>query len=163
MHPLIRLLPPLSLAMLLIACSPATDDGPGTDGTPSAAATPVAADADAPGSAIPTIEEAEATAPAVSDDRIPAPFHGAFDESAASCASASEARLVISAEELRFHESVGRVERVEIPADNEITVRLAMEGEGEQWQASERYALSADGSELYDRGQEPAFVRVRCR
>lgn len=97
------------------------------------------------------------------DNRVPQVFHGTFDESAQACSERSEARLVIDAEQLRFHENTGTVERVQVSGDNQITLRLAMQGEGERWQATERFALSADGNELYDEGQSPAFVRVRCR
>lgn len=104
----------------------------------------------------------EAPAPG-SDNRIPEPFHGTWDESAESCRQASDARLVIGPDELRYHESLGKVELVQVRPDNEIVLRLAVSGEGDHWTATERLALAADGSELYDRGQQPAFVRVRCR
>ena len=155
-------LAPMCAALLLAACAPepaadtaATTPEPATQpAEPAPAAEPAAATIDES-----ILEEAPA---AGADNRIPAPFHGTWDESADSCRDASEARLVVSADTLRFHESSGTVERVQLPADNEIVLRLAMRGEGEQWQTTERFALSADGSELYDRGQSPAFVRVRC-
>lgn len=148
----------LCAALLLAACNRTPEAQPETVTVEPAAPEP------APAPAAATIDEKMLSAePAPgNDNRVPEPFHGTWDESPASCREASEVRLVIGAEQLRFHEGTGQVETVRVVADNDIVLRVAMQGQGQRWQATERYALSADGSELYDRGQEPAFTRVRC-
>lgn len=151
----------LCAGVLLAACTRTPEAEPATP-----AAAPVAAEpAQTPAPAASTIDESileEASTPG-SDNSIPKSFHGTWDESEQACQSHGEGHLVLTANEVRYHEGLGKVERVQVPRDGEIVLRLAMRGEGEQWASTERFALSPDGSELYDLGQEPAFSRVRCR
>lgn len=153
---------PLCAALLLSACNRSAEPVEQVEAEAAPATTEVTEVAvERP----PTIDEDILTdAPATeADNTIPQPFHGTFDESPASCRDASEERMVVSADSVRIGEATGKVELVRVVGDNEITLRLGMSRSGESWQAAERYALSADGNELYDRGQEPAFTRVRCR
>lgn len=159
-------LAPLCGALLIVACTQSTDAPDAATATATAVEPEAVAAPDPAAPAVaPTIDDTIfAQAPASgSDIRIPDAFHGVWDESPGACAQRSDARLEIQADTLHFHESIGKVEHLQQPGENEIVLGLAMRGEGEQWQAAERYRLSADGATLSDLGQEPAFTRVRCR
>jgi hypothetical protein len=83
---------------------------------------------------------------AVLNDRIPAKFQGIWDDVEGSCDPLSDSRMEVGAGEILFYESVGIVTDVE-PEGDAIIVTFAMEGEGETWEQSTRFALAGDGSD----------------
>ncbi|MFL6845601.1 MAG: hypothetical protein ACJ8ER_12055 [Allosphingosinicella sp.] len=93
---------------------------------------------------------------------IPGAFLGTWDISKAACRRPSDARLVISPRELRFHESIGTVRRVAAAGTNSIAVTADYQGEGERWRSEQRLSLSVGGRTLTLKGQGDGHVRVRC-
>ena len=93
---------------------------------------------------------------------IPARFHGEWNADRAACGTGtSETRLRISADEIRFHESVGDVSAVERVGDDVVAVSATYIGEGETWQDERRLTLSPDGASLTVSGGGD-LVRHRC-
>ena len=104
--------------------------------------------------------EPEAIPAATVATTIPALFHGTYDENDAACAQPSQARLVVSAGELRFHESIGTVRKVNIESPGRIEVFADYQGEGESWQNVRTIEL--DGKRLTISGEGTRMARVRC-
>ena len=93
---------------------------------------------------------------------IPARFHGEWNADPDACGTgSSESRLRISADRIRFYESVGVVKDVEIESDRVITVEAQYRGEGDTWSDERRLSLSADGNSLTVSGGGD-MVRHRC-
>ena len=154
-----------TLVFLLAACSggtPSTDDAQ-TD-------TPVAPVAPAP-------ERDQSTPPAndSGDDRttaedapattIPARWHGdwAADEAGCREPDAHIQGLAISADALRFHESIAVPRSVETLDADSIRVESDYEGEGQQWTATQVLRLSDGDASLQVDGPDGAsMTRVRC-
>lgn len=91
-------------------------------------------------------------------DTIPAPFHGNWSAKAADCGKGGDVtRLTIAPGELRFYESSASVTGV-TGAGQEIRVAARYTGEGETWEATRTFTLSADGNALMSDGMK----RVRC-
>lgn len=91
-------------------------------------------------------------------DTIPAPFQGAWSAKATDCGKGGDVtRLTIVPGELRFYESSASVTGV-TGAGQEIRVAARYTGEGETWEATRTFKLSADGNELMSDGMK----RVRC-
>ena len=96
--------------------------------------------------------------PAGATDTIPAPFQGDWSAKAADCGKGSDvSRLTIAPGELRFYESSASVTGV-TGTRGEITVSARYTGEGETWDATRTFTLSADGNSLTSDG----MTRVRC-
>lgn len=96
--------------------------------------------------------------PADATDTIPAPFQGEWSARAADCGKGSDVtRLTIAPGELRFYESSATVTSV-TGTRAEIKVSARYTGEGETWDATRTFALSADGNSLTSDG----MTRVRC-
>lgn len=148
----------LPLALVVAACSPSGSDAEPAPGETTVAA-PAASETPAPAPA-PT-----ATGPVVATT-IPAAFHGTWDYIKGTCDPQSDARQTVSANGIEFYESHGDVTRVEIDSPSRVVVTLAMAGEGETWQTSTLYSLSADGNRLTTQGvtedENPAFELKRC-
>lgn len=91
-------------------------------------------------------------------DTIPAPFQGAWSAKAADCGKGGDVtRLTIAPGELRFYESSASVTGV-TGTGQEIRVAARYTGEGETWEATRTFTLSADGNSLMSDG----MTRVRC-
>ncbi|MHB1168130.1 MAG: hypothetical protein ACYC28_02460 [Longimicrobiales bacterium] len=137
----------------------AADRGNGAAGDPSAPA-----DRTDDGGA-PTDDDADDGVDDSSDDDvagIPARFHGEWNADPDACGTgSSESRLRISADRIRFYESVGVVEDVDIESDRVITVEARYQGEGDTWSDERRLSLSSDGSSLTVSGGGD-MVRHRC-
>jgi hypothetical protein len=71
-------------------------------------------------------------------------------------------RLLVSAKELRFHESAAIVRDVTIESPTSIRVSGDFQGEGQKWSADHRFRLSGDGRTLTMTGEGVNLVRVRC-
>jgi hypothetical protein len=95
---------------------------------------------------------------------LPAGFLGRWAADAAACTVAGhESRLVVSPEELAFHESIGRIRSVVASGDRVADVTADFEGEGETWSRDMRLSLSADDLTLtiqYPDGDDSS--RRRC-
>lgn len=115
-----------------------------------------------PASANVAAPAAPAPAPPPAMATIPERFRGIYDSSAETCGRPSEYRLIVSALELRFHESIGRVSAV-VPAGGEgIQVIADFEGEGESWTAVRELRLAPDGATLNVAGDGTSLTRTRC-
>lgn len=96
--------------------------------------------------------------PADATDTIPAPFQGEWSAKTADCGKGSDVtRLTIAPGELRFYESSASVTGV-TGNRQEIRVSARYIGEGETWEATRTFTLSADGNALMSDGMK----RVRC-
>lgn len=143
-----HLILPLGLALALAACSPRTPSADTAATTPEPPTLPVPAHAEVP-----------------PDDMlaaIPESFLGTWDTASDHCGQDRDLAIDIEPQRIVYHESAGRVQQVQRPDEATIIVDLAMEGEGEHWQARKRYALSADGNSLRDTELQPPLERVRC-
>ncbi|WP_133001006.1 hypothetical protein [Luteimonas arsenica] len=146
---------PATLLTLLLAagCAPGTGDtaGNAADGDV-AAAQPTAeptADTDA---GIPPADGLPGT--------VPERFRGTWAADAAACASPGhESHLAIRADEIAFHESSGPVTAVDTEG-NLLAVTIRLTGEGETWEATHGFELSADGQALV--ASEGGMARQRC-
>lgn len=125
---------PLALAALALTACQQPAPTAERDVSPSAPASPTA-------SATPIASPTAATA-------IPQQFRGVWDAVGGSCNPASDLRLEIGAVSIEFYESLGAVTGVTVESPDSILVDLAMEGEGERWERTNRYVLSADGATL---------------
>lgn len=122
-------------------------------------------DAAAPGGA--------ATSAAVADPpsavTMPARFLGVWDSETGTCAPESEFLLRIAANGIGFIESYGTLTHVTESPDGEALIGLAMEGEGEQWEATISLSLVGQGADerlvvpFEDRAGMPVPLRFkRC-
>lgn len=103
-----------------------------------------------------------ASALAAPEATIPQRFHGEWTANPADCGRASETRLRIGADRVRFHESSGRVAAVISHSDREITVESELAGEGSTFRNQRRWRLSPDGGTLQDVTEGSGLVRRRC-
>lgn len=96
-------------------------------------------------------------------DTIPARFVGSWNRDAAACVrpAASIEGVKVSPDELWFHESVGKVQRVEPLAGNRIRITAAYDGEGERWTSTQTLAVDGDRLTIVTEGQP--FTRIRCK
>ena len=151
-----------ALVLLLAACSggaPATDDAD-TD-TP-VAPTPAPDEATPPAKDSGNDVAAGDDAPATT---IPARWHGdwAADEAGCREPDAHIQGLAISADALRFHESIAVPRSVETLDGDSIRVESDYEGEGQQWTATQVLRLSDGDASLQVDGPDGAsMTRVRC-
>ena len=118
----------LSLAVALAACSQEPDAPAEREAEPAAVPTPAAPE--------PEAETAQVL------DAIPARFRGAWDALDGDCSLSSELRIQIGATTLGFYEARGEVTDVMTDGEDAIIASLAMEGEGERWTMTRRFALS---------------------
>jgi hypothetical protein len=114
-----------------------------------------------PGST-PTANEVDAAPPVADSGTIPAPFLGRYDESEAACGGAGEKKLIVTANELRFLESIGTVRSVSEAGSRAISVTADYQGEGESWRNVRTLKLAPDGSTLTISGDGTSLTRTRC-
>lgn len=146
--------PLATLALLLAAgCAP--------DGTP-----PAGVDTPAPDARVDTPPaDAPATTGTLPDATastgIPERFRGTWAANAAACATPGhESGFTIGASEATFYESAGPVTAVAVDG-NRLQATFHLTGEGETWEATYAFDLSADGNTLTD--VDGGMVRQRCR
>ncbi len=135
------------IAILCIAgCAPAGDEGQ-----------------DAPAAGTPADE---AAAPATSEilETMPEAFRGQWDFDEAGCADpASEMRLAIEADSVRFYESVAAPISIVGNGPDSLTVDHRFSGEGEEWTETLAYELSEDGDRLTVTTTDGSLsIRIRC-
>lgn len=147
-------IPATLLTLLLVAgCTPGTDGSLGNAGDGDVAAAP------------PAVEPAgDADAGTPSPDGMPATvperFRGTWAADADACASpGDESHLAIRADEIAFHESSGPVTAVDVDGDR-LAVAVRLTGEGETWEATHSFELSAGGQVLL--ASEGGMARQRC-
>jgi hypothetical protein len=93
-------------------------------------------------------------------DLIPTPFTGEWNTDLAACGTGlNDSRLRITASEMHFYESTGKVTKVKSEGPRVISVTASFAGEGERWTNTEKMTLSPSGAELTIDG----FARQRCR
>jgi hypothetical protein len=152
-----------AVAMLIGGCGPRQGGGEPEANLASAAP---AAPAPAPtenGSAAPAPRASAAFEP-VRATTIPAPFLGVYDRALASCSGPSQDRLTITPGELRWHETIGKVQSTLLRLENELEVDAKYQGEGEFWRSNRLLTLSQGGARLVidsDSGSR-AMALVRC-
>ncbi|OBX19202.1 hypothetical protein A9995_08720 [Erythrobacter sp. QSSC1-22B] len=118
-----------TLALTLAACSQEPDAPAESEPEPAAQPSPVAP-APAP--------EAE---PEVLG-AIPARFRGAWDAMDGDCSLSSDLRIEIGANTLGFYEARGQVTDIMTDGEDAIIAGMAMEGQGERWTMTRRFALT---------------------
>lgn len=140
----------------LVACG-----GEPSGEAPEANASPTVTPAPAPSAIAPT--------PAPSAATIPARFLGVWDSETGTCAPESEFLLRIAANGIGFIESYGTLTHVTESTDGEALIGLAMEGEGEQWEATITLSVLGQGADerlvvpFEDRAGMPVPLRFkRC-
>jgi len=150
-------------AMLIGGC------GPRQGGHEPEANVAAAPDAPAPaptenGSAAPAAPKASAAFEPVRGATIPAPFLGVYDRTLAGCAGSSQERTTIAPGELRFHETIGKVQSTLLRRENEVEVDAQYQGEGEYWRSNRLLTLSQGGARLVidGDGTSRAMALVRC-
>ena len=126
------------LVMLLAACSGASDNAAAPE--PAETMMPVEPDGG--------IGDGAGPPEGLGVPAIPAAFHGVWDYVDGSCAPESDLRIEIRPESIGFYESLGELTAIDIASPDDITVTLAMEGEGETWDMQRRFVLSDDGATL---------------
>lgn len=123
-----------ALAIAAAGCSPSAPTQ--QDGEPPLEALVETGNAD--GAATPQTDTQSAS--------IPAAFQGVWDIVDGSCAQESDLRLEIKPRMVIFYESVGTVKSATIASSDQISVEMAMEGEGDVWDATRAFSLINDGA-----------------
>ena len=112
-----------------------------------------------------------ARTPRASDEvfQIPRTYWGEYNASLDKCGTVrSDSRLVISADQLAFYESVGLLKELLVLKDGGIVIRAEFTGEGERWSALDAFSLSPDGKVLTmtvprsTDAKQSVFKRFRC-
>lgn len=94
---------------------------------------------------------------------IPSEFHGAWDADQKACeAPASDMRSFIGANQMRFTDSVGVVQRIIQRGDRSLTMFVSFRSDGDPWEGAIQLALSPSGDELTVRFPESSLTRHRC-
>lgn len=83
---------------------------------------------------------------------IPDRFHGIWDYVEGSCDPASDMRTEIAERGITFYESHGAVTGLKVQSPEQITVELAMQGEGEKWEMIRTFILSENDTILTPTG-----------
>lgn len=98
---------------------------------------------------------------------VPARFQGTWDFVDGDCSAASDLRITVGTNSVRFHESTGVVNGYDQPDENTVILNLSMDGEGEKWE--ERFRLSlVDGGKFLEASEQSgygagqAMRRKRC-
>ena len=105
----------------------------------------------------------EAPPPEAPLTAIPPRFRGRWDATVAACAApASDMRLEVAGETLRFHESVASVAAVRPVAADAVEAVLDFIGEGRSWRETRTLRLGRDGRLIVAGPDEEAVQRVRC-
>ena len=89
---------------------------------------------------------------------LPQAFTGRWDASLEACKATSDMKLIVTQTELTFWESSGQISSVTINGPDDVTVKAAFSGEGEQWKRDLHLVLADDGQNL----KVDDAARVRC-
>ena len=94
---------------------------------------------------------------------VPAPFRGEWEVDGRLCGTGEgDGRLVVSAGQLEFYESIGPVRAVIVETPLDVTVVAELSGEGETWLERHRFRLSRDHRTLEDAFEGGSVTRHRC-
>ena len=154
------------LGVVLVGCAEARDDaGEVVDGDTAvvgeAGGAPASDDASVGGDSIDASDPSGSAGDPDNVATIPERFHGEWNGDLVACGTgSSETRLRISADQIRFYESVGVVRNVEVESDRVVVVDAEYTGEGETWSDRRRLMLAGDGESLTVGGTN--LVRHRC-
>ena len=158
-----------TLVLLLAACSGDTGaEGGANADDPAASAERAPVSAPAQDGPMPPAGDAGDGADAPTGapgTTIPARWHGdwAADEAGCREPDAHIEGLTVSADELRFHESIAVPRRVDTLDADSIRVESDYEGEGQQWTATQVMRLSNGDATLQVDGPDGAsMTRIRC-
>ena len=92
--------------------------------------------------------------------RIPAAFHGRWTAQGTRCDELSDGGPTVAADNLRFYESVARVEAAEPLSGGGVRTRLAFSGEGERWTRDAQItALGRDRLRIVQEGSPSNYIR----
>lgn len=89
---------------------------------------------------------------------LPEAFTGRWDASLEACKATSDMKLVVTQTELTFWESSGQISSITINGPDDVTVKAAFSGEGEQWKRDLHLVLADNGQTL----KVDNAARVRC-
>lgn len=89
---------------------------------------------------------------------LPQAFTGRWDASLEACKATSDMKLIVTQTELTFWESSGQISSVTINGPDDVTVKAAFSGEGEQWKRDLHLVLADSGQTL----KVDDTTRVRC-
>lgn len=89
---------------------------------------------------------------------LPEAFTGRWDASLEACKATSDMKLIVTQTELTFWESSGQISSVTINGPDDVTVKAAFSGEGEQWERDLHLVLADNGQTL----KVDDAARVRC-
>ena len=89
---------------------------------------------------------------------LPEAFTGRWDASLEACKATSDMKLVVTQTELTFWESSGQISSITINGPDNVTVKAAFSGEGEQWKRDLHLVLADNGQTL----KVDDAARVRC-
>lgn len=136
-------------AILVVGCGPRQG---GDEPEANRAAAAPAAPAPAPtenGSAAPAAAP-KASGPFIPErgTTIPAAFQGVYDRRLANCSGPSQERTTITPTELRWHETIGKVQSTLHRLENELEVDAKYQGEGEFWRSNRLLTLDQGGARL---------------
>ncbi len=149
----ILIIPALAAAAVAAGCGERRD--PAAAGGNEAAAA-VAPEPAGPAAPAPVAQVATA------EPDIPAAMHGGYDASPEACGRPSDARLTVSATQLRFHESIGTVRKVASIGAGAVSLEADYQGEGERWRSVRELRLGDGGNQLTISGDGTRLARVRC-
>ena len=118
----------------------------------------------------PEATQTAAPAPAPMPTEIPAAFQGRFGLVPADCtgpASDAKGLMEISADQLKFYESVGKLDEITQATDARIRGSFSFSGEGQTWKRENVLVLQDGGKLLVRRefGEDAAikpFAYTRC-
>lgn len=99
---------------------------------------------------------------AAQDAHVPESFRGIWASSSERCGTAHEGSLTITATQVDFYASRGKVMSVRVLGSRDIEVELESRGEGEVWINKRRFVLSEDGRRLTNVMNNHELTRVRC-
>ena len=96
------------------------------------------------------------------EESIPPSYHGIWDASQNACKSRySDIRLIITDKFIEYWESQGKLLEIVDQADDSITVKLSMAGEGEHWTQTSTFKLSESKLvSVFEDGT--TYARVKC-
>ncbi|MEM7690497.1 MAG: hypothetical protein AAF291_15895 [Pseudomonadota bacterium] len=112
-------------------------------------------------------DAANDTAQEASAALIPATFLGDWDSIEGTCSPESDLRMSVEPASITFYESHGDVERVDTLNPREVSLDLAMSGEGEEWDQTLALKLVEANTRLMvidpaNRDRADTLIRIRC-
>ena len=91
-----------------------------------------------------------AAAGSAAQPKVPEPFRGVWDASAAACAGAhSNLRIRIGDTSIAYWESDGLATAVSLVGTDEMRVTWAMSGEGERWTSQTRFVIASSADRMF--------------